>query len=379
MHKYLSALVTLTLSTSTILPISTAINLSLTDQKQNFNIRQNAPNKIMLNVKSADQDTPDYCVPAVLQVVFDYYGFQYTQDYIYEQMGGSEGSGINIGDNNNINWINNQLDSHNVNTRYHQIDVPQNFGATSQDQSLFQNFVISSLNQGVPIIMATRNAHMNYLHATVLYGIEVDEENPSETLYYYRDPMFPEFQNQNGVSFEANELSGLFSGRDCFVLAPNRNFDFENRKITVSTPNQTFGGSLQDKTIELNQAVNLTKDAGITTLSQLKQFKKVELLGYFLSTSWFARAWDVEGENWMTKYFVEGQKPFMKNAEQSWGTVYNSVARGEFTTKYSSSTWLEEDKSFYLNFSYQFYARALLTTTLIYVKIFLGSKWVLTF
>ncbi|MDQ7982763.1 MAG: hypothetical protein REH79_00900 [Spiroplasma sp.] len=280
----------------------------------------------------------------------------------------------------NIDWINRRLVEHNVNARYSRTYVPSGFGQTNSDLLLFQNYVISSLHQNAPIIFSYHIPNSDYRETVTIYGIEIhNQTNPRETLYLVSNSDGVQGRGIASIIRGENLQNFFLSSNDAYLIGSNRNFDLENRKININPPEKMLACSLQAKTKELNQAVDLTKEVGIINLAQLKKFKKVEISDYSLSTKWFSKVSEKKGENWLTKGFIDGSTPYKQDEKQSWALTYRSVAQGEFTTKYRSSTWLEDDKSFYLNLSYQFYAQALLTTTLIYVKIFLGSKWVLTF
>ncbi|MDQ7982764.1 MAG: hypothetical protein REH79_00905 [Spiroplasma sp.] len=381
MYKYLSALTALTLSTSTILSVNASINDNSNSNNQVVNIKQwaRAVFEKKLNIRIIQRETNFYSAVASVQTVLEYYGIQLSQNAIYNEIGGTRFEEIGWSEDN-INWINHRLAEHNVNTIYSRTYIPSGFGQSNSDLFLCQNYVISSLHQNVPIIFSFHSQGAESRQTVVIYGVEVhDEVDPTQTLYHISRPSGRNESARN-TTLRGEDLHNFFSSRNgAYFIGASRNFDLENHKINIKPEEKMLACSLQAKTKELNQAVDLTKEVGIINLAQLKKFKKVEISDYSLSTKWFSKVSEKKGENWLTKGFIDGSTPYKQDEKQSWALTYRSVAQGEFTTKYRSSTWLEDDKSFYLNLSYQFYAQALLTTTLIYVKIFLGSKWVLTF
>ena len=357
------------------------MNINLNNQNKDFNIEQNAPAK-KLNIRIIQQETSSYCAAACTQMIFQYYGFHLPQSFIFDGLGGTISNGVTWNENS-INWINNRLEDENVNTRYYRTSIPQGFGQTNQERLMFQNYVLSSLNQNVPIIFSFRSTLRGEVsenrHSVIIYGIEINDQDSGQTVYYIGDPDIPQ-EHATRISIRGIQLNERFlSAEEGYFIGPNTNFDFQNRQITVKTPNQSFAGNLQNQTIERNQAVDLTKEAGIASLSQLKQFKTVTLSDFNVKTTWFDKSKQYKIESWQTKWFINGQSAFKKYDHYSWIDKYRSIAQGEFETRYSSGTWFEDDGSFYLNLTYQFFAQTLLTTTLIYAQIFLGSKWVLTF
>lgn len=374
--KYFLSFTSLTLVStfflSSISPITSVYHSDI------FHDDYNSPNskRIILNVQKIEQETHYYCFPAVLQETFRFFGFNYPQNYIYQHLGGVAPNGVDLSSSNNINWINNQLRIHNIVHQYYHVNIPMNFGSTNEQRLLFQNFVTSSLSQGVPILLSTWHNLRRSYHVTLIYGIEINEQSPLETIYYYHDPMTQSNQSFFVAAQIPTVVFGHGPGR---ALGANANFDFINQQIKIKVPDQRFSGDLQDKTIEQNQATDLTKEAGIINLTQLKNFKSVNLIGLNIKTKWFDQSYEYKSDYWKTKWFTTGQNEFKKYDQFSWINKYRNISQGQFITYYSSSTWKEDDGNFYLNLTYQFFAQSLLTTTLIYVQIFLGTKWVLSF
>ncbi|MDQ7983302.1 MAG: hypothetical protein REH79_03765 [Spiroplasma sp.] len=387
MHKYLSALVTLTLSTSTTLSVDASINDNTKNNNQVVNIIQRVPTyEKKLNIRIIAQETNYFSGAAGAQTVLDYFGIEMSQNTIFEQLEGQIEYDTEWTEEN-VEWLNRRLADHDAAALYSRTPVPAGFGQTHQDLVLFQNYVISSLHQNTPILLVNfglTDENQSIAQTVVIYGIQVEDElDPSRTLYNVSVPG-SRLELGRDITIDGRTVLGVLGDfvenqYASVLIGANRNFDLKNGKITIHIPeirvDRYFGADLQ---LRLHN-INLAKEAGIRSVHMLQEFSRITIPDYSLSTKWFDKSCEEKDVWWDTSRFIDGSTPFNKVLNQSWTSTYRNVAEGEFTTKTSSRTWLENNQDFYLNLSYQFSARVVLTTTLIYAKICLGTKWVLTF
>lgn len=66
------------------------------------------------------------------------------------------------------------------------MQIPANFGHTSAEQLLFENYVYQSLFNNYPVLFGYTD--QNDGHAILITGININENNPGETQYTYLDP-----------------------------------------------------------------------------------------------------------------------------------------------------------------------------------------------
>lgn len=370
--------------------LSTIASLKINNQQSTVDSRvesrvvekQHLPNqKIMLNVALQSQGQRN-CFCTCVEGLFRFFGMTharngtpYTIESIFEQIRLPYPGGTIDFHTDYTYYINREFRVNNVSQHYWQLEIPANFGASNYDMTLFHSYVISALQQGAPVIFNTRHRHTG--HAIVINGIQPSGRSTSETIYYYQDPAHS--NNPVQLQFTGAEIRNFFTRGNGYVMGPNFNYDFNDRHIKINLQSETFSCNLQDQKIEKNQAVDLTRQAGITNLWQLQQFKTIKINNFMIETNWFNKNYYFNDRTWNTKNFIKGALSYKKLNPFSWFTKHNNVARGQFDTYFSAATWTEDDGNFYLNLSYQFYARALLTTTLIYLNANLGNQWILSF
>lgn len=60
--------------------------------------------KVLLDVGTYGQEKNFYCVPATAKMIAAWHGYSYTQDYIYQKMGGTNGDTTGIGPTAALSW-----------------------------------------------------------------------------------------------------------------------------------------------------------------------------------------------------------------------------------------------------------------------------------
>jgi hypothetical protein len=80
---------------STVMPTTTGTSTKalLSDSTQ-----------VLLDVPLYGQEKNFYCVPATAKMIAAWHGYSYTQDYIYQKMGGTNGDIIGIGPTKALEW-----------------------------------------------------------------------------------------------------------------------------------------------------------------------------------------------------------------------------------------------------------------------------------
>lgn len=378
--KFFSSIALITMTSLTNLSLaqlfSNVSKITLLAKDQIFH----AP-RMFLRFAVSAQEQDDYCFCACVQAIFRHFRIinennqaQFSQSSIYQQL-----TTNNLGILRSVDhsmWINRQLQMNNIITNYHRTIMPQNFGMMYTDMRMFETFIISSLRQNAPVILEYQVDNAGDGHAVIINGIEPDR-NEDQTIYYYQDPARTE---EGQLTFRANQIRTFFNNGPGYILGVNSNFDFSDRSVTIRLADEIFLGSLQDQQIQLNsQRVNLTQQAGITEFSELLRFGIIELSEFSVKTNWFDIDFHFQGEVLIPRYISEDLAIFRKRQESSWNEKYKNFARGQFDTYYRVKTWKDDDGDFYMNIIYKFFAKVLLTTTLIDIEISLGKLWVMKY
>jgi len=84
-------------------PCNSTVMPTTTDASTKALLRDDST-QVILDVDTVGQEKNFYCVPATAEMIADWHGYSFTQDYIYQEMGGTNGDTTGIGPTAALSW-----------------------------------------------------------------------------------------------------------------------------------------------------------------------------------------------------------------------------------------------------------------------------------
>ncbi|WP_231593406.1 C39 family peptidase [Methanosarcina siciliae] len=127
--------------------------------------------KVLLDVPLYTQEKQFYCVPATAKMIAAWHLYSFTQDYIYQKMGGTNGDTTGIGPTAALSW-------------YQLSRSEGGLGATRSYKTTTKSFTkaISEIDYGRPFASLTSN------HCRACAGYWSYTDNSGEDCLYINDP-----------------------------------------------------------------------------------------------------------------------------------------------------------------------------------------------
>lgn len=334
--------------------------------------------KHLQNVPLIPQETGDYCVPAVIQMLFAHFDVplgDFSQDVIYQTLGGNNGIEVN---DHMAAYITDVLFLHSPDTvmEYELHELNTGYGQTASDMLMFESYITYSLNREAPVLF--HYATDRESHIVEITGIDVSRDNMAETMYTVNDPSPT---GHGGVrTFYANDLQVMLSAYGGALVGPSKNFDFKSNEITVSNTAsrhyENWSGQYDDSFFTY-PSINLTSEAGITTLNRLKRMDEILFKNFSITVDW--------GKNsgYEKTLSIEKMSPtqidwnmdhYEKDANKSWDW-WSDVSGAWFTYFWKTNVDRDVHKNFFWNASFEIFSgHNIVSATSIHYNAFWGDS-----